>query len=89
MAKLKSFLISAGNSSVGAIGFCARVKARSKKEAIEIAKEQLPDCLEDLHKEFDLDDEIEYFNVYVNTDALTVKDIEDGETEDADEEDED
>jgi hypothetical protein len=81
--KLKSFLVSAGDSSKGPVGFCMRVRATTKAQAIKIAKAALPECIEDAHKDFDMDDDIEYFNVYFNDAALTVADIEDGETEDA------
>jgi len=83
--KLKSFLVSAGNSSEGPVGFCMRVRAESKEAAIAKAKEALPESIEDAHKDFDMDESIEYFNVYFNDAALTVADIEDGETEDVEE----
>lgn len=89
--KLKSFLVSAGNSSKGPVGFCMRVRAKSKAQAIKIAKIALPECIE--ANDYIYDDgvdtaeysfgAIEYFNVYFNDAALTVADIEDGETEDA------
>lgn len=85
--KLKSFLISAGNSSAGPIGFCARIKAASKEEALELAKQMLPEDMYDLHKTFGLDDEVECLNVYINPDHITVADIPDDEIEDLDEED--
>lgn len=87
--KLKSFLVSAGNSSEGPVGFCMRVRAKSKAQAIKIAKSALPECIE--ANDYIYDDgmntaeysigAIEYFNVYFNDAALTVADIEDGETE--------
>lgn len=36
MSKLKSFHFNVGNSSDGPIGFCARVKAKTKEEATEL-----------------------------------------------------
>jgi hypothetical protein len=91
--KLKSFLVDAGNSSKGPVGFCMRVKAYTKEEAIEIAKQVMPEAIEVdrgyLWDEGDnLVDRVEYLNVYFNDQALTVADIEESETEDA-EEDED
>ena len=90
--KLKSFLVSAGNSSKGPVGFCMRVRAKSKAQAIKIAKLALPECIEAndyIYDDGDCDGEsvgaIEYFNVYFNDAALTVADIEDGETEEVEE----
>ena len=90
--KLKSFLVSAGNSSVGPVGFCMRVRATTKAQAIKIAKAALPECIEAndyIYDDGPCDGEsvgaIEYFNVYFNDAALTVADIEDGETEDVEE----
>ena len=89
--KLKSFLVSAGNSSKGPVGFCMRVRATTKAKAIKIAKAALPECIEANDYIYDgpCDGEsvgaIEYFNVYFNDAVLTVADIEDGETEDVEE----
>ena len=41
--KLKSYLISAGNSNTGTIGFCTRILARSEKEALAVAHYLLPE----------------------------------------------
>jgi hypothetical protein len=80
--KRKSVLISAGNSSQGPVGFCARVKAYTKEEAIEKFSSLVPECIE-ARRHLDPDEagDVEYFNVYFNENALTVKDIDEGETE--------
>jgi hypothetical protein len=88
--KLKSFLVSAGNSSKGPVGFCMRVRATTKAQAIKIARAALPESIEANDYIYDdgdseSDGAIEYFNVYFNDAALTVADIEDGETEDVEE----
>jgi hypothetical protein len=83
----KSFLISAGNSDQGPVGFCARVRAETKEDAVQKLQAVLPECMEVLsYLDPDERADIEYFNVYCNYEKLTVADIEDGETEDVDEE---
>lgn len=90
MSKRKNYLFSLGNSTDGPVGFCVRVIAPSKKVALQKLKEALPQDLE-LESFVDPDEgpdtaRVEYFNVYINPDAITVKDIEDSETEDANDE---
>ena len=87
--KRKSFLISAGNSSTDPVGFCVRVKALTKEEALKKVKDALPECIDAGRDCDDTDDDIEYFNIYTNTEALNITDIDDGDTEDVDDEDED
>lgn len=77
MAKLKSYLFSCGNSTVGTVGFCARVRATSKKEAIRILHEAMPEA-EDA-RPYDHEDAIEYITFYTNTDALRESHIEEWE----------
>ncbi|HEY1292851.1 MAG TPA: hypothetical protein VGJ60_07230 [Chloroflexota bacterium] len=65
---------SLGNSSRGPIGFCARVDAGNKSEAVEKLKEYI----EDLNREVSVssyDDDIEYFEVYLNPDVISTRHI--------------
>ena len=40
---MKSYHFDCGNSTFGSIGFCARVEARSREEAVELLNESLPE----------------------------------------------
>lgn len=89
---MKSFLISAGNSSTGPVGFCARVQAETPERALEILREALPEQIEGLRNlvtpEADASWPIEYFIVYFTPANLTVKeDVEDPEGEEVAKED--
>ena len=77
MSRLKSYLFSCGNSSTGTVGFCARVRATSKKEAIKILHEAVPECEE--VRAYAHEDAIEYIHFYTNTEALKASDIEEWE----------
>jgi len=79
--QLKSFLIDVGNSTDGPIGMSIRVMAVSKEEAIQLVKDSLPECVQ-VDSFVDVDPAIEYVNVYLNATVLTVRDIDDSETED-------
>lgn len=83
MSKLKSYLIEGGNSYKGSIGFSIRVKAHSKREALDKVQEDLPRELTGLHTQCGMGSDVEYLNVYFNAGALKVKDICDGDTESA------
>ena len=39
---MKSYHFSLGNSTFGAVGYCARVQANSRAEALKLLKEALP-----------------------------------------------
>jgi hypothetical protein len=80
VSKNKSFHFSLGNSSCGPIGFCARIKARNSKQAVEILKR----AVERFGSEVDVakstgvrgeEENVEYLRAYFNTDAITEKDI--------------
>jgi hypothetical protein len=77
---MNSFHFSVGNSADGHIGLCARVKADTKEEAVDMLKQFLDGFAGDveLHKE-DRDGAeahgVEYCNVYLNPDALKAGDI--------------
>lgn len=77
---LKSFHFDCGNSNTGPVGFCARVKARTKEEALEKLKAALP---EEVALRTVCNDEgmkgIEYLNVYFNDVNIHVGDIDDEE----------
>ena len=76
MSKLKSYHFSAGDSSKGAIGICARITATSKKEAVALLKQALPE--EERIRPYN-DTGVDYINVYINESAITAKDIDEWE----------
>lgn len=87
---LKSFLVSVGGSKAP-VGFCMRVRAETKEQAVETVQRVLPafvDAIDFLYddSEFTMG-AVEYFNVYFNENALTVADIDDSETGDVEDED--
>lgn len=84
---MKSFHFDLGNSSVGPIGFCARIKAETPEAALEILKAALPQELaaDDGFEDATEEGEVEYIRVYFNADAVTVANIDD--EEDVDDED--
>lgn len=75
--KLKSYHFSLGNSSTGPIGYCARLSAHSKKEAVEILKRvialevEVPRCSD---KDSD-NARVEYIEAYLNEEAIKESDI--------------
>jgi hypothetical protein len=74
---LINFHFSLGNSTKGSIGFCTRVLATTKENAVEILRECLP-------QEVEMADcgrtEIGYLNIYFNGDAISTKDIDEQDT---------
>lgn len=86
---MPSFLFSAGNSSEGPIGICARVKAETPEGALKLLQDALyesayPEIEISLHDE---GGPVEYVNIYLNPERLKVEDISAGETEDDGDED--
>jgi hypothetical protein len=81
--KLKSYHFSCGNSTDGTVGFCARVKATSKKEAIQILHEVMPETIE-VDGHYGDEDTIEYIHVYTGTENLKESDIDEWEWTDED-----
>ena len=76
-----------GNSSTGPIGYCARVVAHSKREAVRLLKAAIPGDFEytvDLGTRNDDGTGINYITVYLNPEVITVKDIDDFEEADLD-----
>ena len=74
--ELKSYHFSIGNSTTGPVGFCARVMACSKKDAVALLTEELPHeaaitegpCAP-------VERAVEYMRVYFNPSAITENDI--------------
>jgi hypothetical protein len=67
-----------GDSGKGPVGMCARVKADSKEEALV----NLRAALLQLDETIPLDvcgHDVQYINVYLNPEALTINDIYDTE----------
>ena len=82
---LTSFMFEMGDSTVGPVGFTARVLAKDKAEAVELLRKAMPEH-SDLTEELeDVDPTSEQrritFDVYFNSEAITVDDAkkEDGE----------
>lgn len=76
---------SLGNSTDGPVGFCARVSANSKEEAVKILQEAMP---QELPQELETlgiigqRPSIEYFSIYLNPNAITVNDIDEVDVSD-------
>lgn len=78
-AALRVYLISAGDSTRGPVGFCMRVRAASPEEALAVARAVLNEC-----EEVPIGDPaVESLRVYFSPQNLTVEDIDDSETRDA------
>ena len=71
---MNSYLFSVGDSAQDTVGFCARVFAESEKEALE----KLVDHIDNQYRgciDTQPTQEIEYFNFYVNTNRISIDDI--------------
>jgi hypothetical protein len=68
--KTMSYHFCLGNSTEGPVGFCARVDATSKEEAVELLKAKLPDSVMVQGSGGN-----EYIEVYLNNEAITTSDI--------------
>ncbi len=75
MSKLKEYHFDVGDSNSGPLGLCARVRAKSKAEALHILANDLPTEVQVSPS----NDAITYINVYINPTAISTKDIDDGE----------
>jgi hypothetical protein len=73
MSKLKSFHFDLGNSNTGPIGMCARIVARTKRDAVRRLRDLLPISLEPLGSL----GRGEYVAVYINHDKIRMSDIDD------------
>ena len=67
---VKSYHFCLGNSNDGPVGYCARVDATSKEEAVELLKAKLPDSV--MVPCYGVN---EYIEVYLNIEAITKSDI--------------
>jgi hypothetical protein len=83
--KLYSYHFSCGNSTDGPIGFCARVKAKSKEEALEILRRVLPEEVK-IRTAGAWDEQgkkdaaaIEYIEAYISPDNIKIDDIDEHE----------
>lgn len=78
--KLKSFHFDCGNSTHGHIGFCARIRAATKNEALEILRRVLPTEMKVHPCGGDADNgRVEYIRAYISPDHVTLKEVDDGE----------
>jgi len=75
MPKLTSYHFTFGNSTTGAVGFCGRVNARSRAEAVEILRRRLPETL----NVFTATHTDEYINVYFNLKRIRASDIDESQ----------
>ena len=71
---MRSFHFDLGNSSDGPVGFCARILAESPEEALDTLKEKIGDGSFPVRETQE-----EYLCVYINSDEITVNDIDDVE----------
>jgi len=72
----EEFHFDLGNSTVGPIGMCARIKAGNKAEAVEILKRVLPESIRVEIPSDDPDaDSVEYIEIYLNAGAIQEGDI--------------
>lgn len=81
---MPSFHFDCGNSTQGAVGICARVTAGSREEALELLREFLAAADEIALKRtvgFPGDEDIEYCNIYISPENVSVDDIDDKEPE--------
>ena len=79
--KLMSFHFDCGNSTTGQIGFCGRIRARTREEALRIMKRVLPTEIK-IHSCAESDDDaraVEYLEAYISPDNITLDDVDDGE----------
>ena len=73
---MKSYHFSLGNSTVGPVGYCARVFATTPEEAVQKLRAEIPEAVDKVLPGL-RDEAIEYFSVYFNAEAVTVDDIDD------------
>lgn len=86
---MPSFLFDCGDSNEGPIGFCARVIADTREEALDKLRRALPASHEGCEIEhYGDDDEIEYLTVYFNENQVTLDDSDPSDDEAADGEEE-
>ena len=79
---MTSYHFSVGNSTSGPIGFCARVPARTRNEALAKLKRTLNSCT-GIACEVALRcpaEDVEYFAIYFNPERIRVGDIDEVES---------
>lgn len=77
MPDLREYHFSLGNSTTGPIGFCARVKAYSEEEAVDVLRNSLPREIS-ITPAADLDADMKrviYIEAYLNPDVIRKEDI--------------
>jgi len=81
--KLLSHHFDCGNSTDGAIGFCARIKAKDKAEALEILKRVLPEEIKirPCGENDEDNDRVEYIEAYLSPRNITADDIDEADEE--------
>lgn len=72
---MNSYHFDLGNSTDGPIGMCARILAHTKREALEVMKEVLPEWIEVTTG----DPRVEYIHVYIGEENITTADIDEWE----------
>ena len=72
---MKLYHFDVGNSNDGPIGFCARVRAKSKVAALRTLTKYLRDRQSMIALDVANSPDIEYLNVYFNYKALSIRDI--------------
>lgn len=82
----KRYHFDLGNSNKGPIGFCAAVYAHSKQEAVDLLHAALPEDGNghEIPIWGELTSSVDYVEVYFNTQAITVKNIDEVTEEDGD-----
>ena len=75
---MRSYHFDLGNSTSGPIGYCARVRADSREQAVELLREALPQDVEIEPSAIELPG-VEYINAYINDQYPTVHDIDEEE----------
>jgi hypothetical protein len=77
---MKNFHFSLGNSTDGPIGYCARVYAETREEAVELLRHELPEDHDLSITSGPLGGEgVDYITVYTNHAQITVDDIDEEE----------
>ena len=87
MSKEKSYHFDMGDSNSDVIGLCARVDAESEEQALSRLQDFLAACEEfKLKRHVCAQPHIEYVNVYIAAENITVKhidEVDDGEEEES------
>lgn len=82
----RRYHFSLGNSTVGPVGYCASIYAESPEEALEKLKEAIA-AVADGVMVTENEDDVDYIQVYFNSDAISFDDCDFDEESDEDEDD--